>query len=75
MVLNTEAVAQRCFVKKVFQQISELNRKTPVLESLKGAFSGLRQFLVNESPLKMMKNAFYFISKAFFVLKTFKFLS
>ena len=28
-----------------------------------------------ESPLKMMKNAFYFTSKALFVLKIFKFLS
>ena len=28
-----------------------------------------------EIPLKMMKNAFYFISKALFVLKIFKFLS
>ena len=28
-----------------------------------------------ESPLKMMKNAFYFILKALFVLKIFKFLS
>ena len=28
-----------------------------------------------ESPLEMMKNAFYFILKAFFVLKIFKFLS
>ena len=28
-----------------------------------------------ESPLKMMKNAFYFILKALFVLKLFKFLS
>ena len=27
----------------------------------------------NESPLKMVKSAFYFILKAFFVLKTFKF--
>ena len=27
------------------------------------------------SPLKMMKNAFYFILKALFVLKIFKFLS
>ena len=30
---------------------------------------------VNESPLKMMKNAFYFILKTLFVLKIFKFLS
>ena len=28
-----------------------------------------------KSPLKMMENAFYFILKAFFVLKIFKFLS
>ena len=36
---------------------------------------GLRQFLTAEIPLKMMKNAFYFILKALFVLKIFKFLS
>ena len=29
----------------------------------------------DESPLKMMKNAFYFILKVLFVLKIFKFLS
>ena len=28
-----------------------------------------------ESPLKMMKNAFYFILKALFILKIFEFLS
>ena len=36
---------------------------------LKGALSGLRQFLATISPLKMMKNAFYFTSKALYVLK------
>ena len=41
----------------------------------KGALQGLRQFLITESPLKMMKNAFYFTLKALFVLKIFKFLS
>ena len=41
---------------------------------LKGALSDLKQFLLIESPLKMMKNAFYFTSKALFVLKIFKFL-
>ena len=40
--------------------------------SFKGALSGLRQFLEIESPLKMMKNTFYFTSKALFVLKIFK---
>ena len=41
----------------------------------KVALSGLRQFLTTESPLKMMKSAFYFTSKALSVLKIFKFLS
>ena len=41
---------------------------------VKGALSGLRKFLANEIPLKMMKNAFYFTSKVLFVLKIFKFL-
>ena len=43
--------------------------------TLKDTFSGLRQFLVTESPLKMIINAFYFTSKALFVLKIFKSLS
>ena len=42
---------------------------------LKDALSGLRQFLAAESPSEMMKNVFYFTSKALFVLKIFKFLS
>ena len=41
---------------------------------IKGKLSGLRQFLAAESPLKMTKNAFYFTSKAFFILKICKFL-
>ena len=35
----------------------------------------LRKFLATESPLKMVKNAFCFNSRALFVLKMFKFLS
>ena len=41
----------------------------------KGPFSGLRQFLTIESPLKMTKNAFYFTLKALFVFEIFTFLS
>ena len=48
---------------------------TSMVSNVKGALTGLRQFLVTESPLKMMKNAFYFTSKALFVLKIFNFLS
>ena len=44
-------------------------------KKVKGALLGLRQFLATESSLKMMKDAFYFTSKALFVLKIFKFLS
>ena len=42
--------------------------------NFKGALSGLRQHLATASPLTMMKNTFYFTSKALFVLKIFKFL-
>ena len=53
------------------QKVIELtNRGTPI----KGAFSGLRQFLAMEDPLKMVESAFYFSSKALFTLKIFKFL-
>ena len=38
------------------------------------ALSYLRKFLATESPLKVMKNAFYFSLKALFALKIFKFL-
>ena len=39
-----------------------------------GALSSLRQFLVTESHLKIMKNAFYFTLKVLLLLKIFKFL-
>ena len=42
---------------------------------IKSTLSGMRQYLESESPLKMMKNAFYFTLKARFVLKIIKFLS
>ena len=40
----------------------------------KGQLYCLGQFLAAESYLKMMKNAFYFILKALFIPKIFKFL-
>ena len=39
-----------------------------LLLQIKSALSGLRQFLAIETPLKMMKNAFYFTSKADFYI-------
>ena len=44
-------------------------------KSIKGALSGLRQFLATERPLRKMKNAFYFTSNVLFVLKLFKLFS
>ena len=41
----------------------------------KGALTGLKQFLATESPLKMMKKAFYLTLNALFALDIFKFLS
>ena len=47
----------------------------PFSPCLKGALSGLRQFLATENPLKIMKNALYFSLKALSVLNIFKLLS
>ena len=41
----------------------------------KVGLSPYKNFCFNDSPSKLMKNAFYFILKALFVLKIFKFLS
>ena len=41
----------------------------------KEALSGLKQFLATESLFRIIKNAFYFTLKTYFVLKIFKFLS
>ena len=43
-----------------------------MVSQIKDALPGLRQFLATESSLKMIKNSFYFTSKALFVLKIFK---
>ena len=61
------------FVQYVDNPCSVLQRKDFI--EIKGALSSLRKFLRTESPLKMMKNAFYFTLKARLVLKIFKFLS
>ena len=52
------------------------NRRTTSFY-FKGAFYSQvwNNFWQAESPLKMMKNAFYFTSRALFVLKIFRFLS
>ena len=46
-----------------------MKTNTGIILHIEGALSCLRQILGTESPLKMMKNAFYFTSKALFVFK------
>ena len=46
-----------------------------MLYSIKVGLSPSKKICFNDSPSKMMKNAFYFILKALFVLKIFRFLS
>ena len=43
--------------------------------SIKSLLPDLTHILATECPLKMIKNAFYFILRALFILKIFKFMS
>ena len=43
-------------------------------KTIKVPLSGLKQLLTTDSPLKLMKNAFYFMLIAIFVLEIFTFL-
>ena len=63
----------------MYPKIMKLKQKWyPKIIKLKSDSHLTKKFLFicfNKSPLKMMKNAFYFILKALFVLKIFKVLS
>ena len=66
-----------CFVWNFteIESFEHCNKATKEPRKVKGALSGLRKFLAIESPLKMMKNAYYFTPRALFVTIAFKFLS
>ena len=53
---------QHFYSHKKCNSLLEISEKVHI----KGAVSGLRKFLRTESPLKMMKNAFYFTLKSSF---------
>ena len=63
----------KCFIHSLCRKLWNTTEIFVRLKN-KGALC-LKQFLATESPLKMMKNAFYFTLKSLFVLKIFKFLS
>ena len=69
--ISTEVYSHSGLLSTCKSSVS-LNKK--IKFSIKGALSGLRQFWEIENPLKMMKKAFYFTSKALSALKIFKFL-
>ena len=50
--------------RSAIKKIEESAINLALLYLIKGALSSLRQFLTIDSRLKMMKNVFYFISKA-----------
>ena len=62
---NSSKYPRICCRRKasLFQMMGILNARLNFssASSIKSAFSGLRQFLSIENPLKMMKNSFYFI--------------
>ena len=66
---------ETALTKQIKYPNNAFNTLCYVSSNFKGVLSGLRQFLATEIPLKMMKNAFYYASKALSVLKIFTFLS
>ena len=72
------ALISRNRVLEIRREEAVISRENVVLSllQLKSDSHLPKHFFIsfNESPLKMMKNAFYFILKALFILKIFKFL-
>ena len=72
-------------IKLLTSKSRHLSPQTTLPQSFIGQYIGLsvlwvgfspsKKFCFIESPLKVMGNAFYFILKALFILKIFKFLS
>ena len=44
-------------------KLNNVNEYVPRFQYFKGALSSLKQFFATKSPLKLMKNAFYFTLK------------
>ena len=75
---QTLAVKKICFKFSIFSCISTEVLIIDFTMQLKSDSHIPKNFFIicfSDSPSKMMKNAFYFILKALFILKVFKFLS
>ena len=76
LVISCTEICHLCSsLKGLIKSRSKHKSRCGQMPSFQDVLSCLRRFLATESPLKRMKNAFYFTSKAIFVLKIFKFLS
>ena len=65
------------YVETVTSDHEEIKRDPQIMLKIKVGLSPSKKFFVicfNESPLKLMKNTFYFILKYFFILRLFNFL-
>ena len=67
-IVDVRLCSKYPFVSKTFH-LTFFRRLQKVynLQKVKGAIQGLRQFLALESPLKMMKNVFYFTLEKLFL--------
>ena len=75
VVFQDHETKTKIIIYPLSQLVAMATKLGRVVINLKAALSDLRQFLTADSPLKMVKKAFYFTSKALFVLLIFKFLS
>ena len=66
--LNTPHGNIHLFLSNVSLMISGVLKGNIEKKLVKGALSSPAQFLATESPLKILRNAFYFTLKALFVL-------
>ena len=72
---NTHICSVENSNKNVLKKFNKLAAIFSSKTFLKSPLSALRQFLTIESPLNMMKNAFYFMLNVLFVFEIFTFLS
>ena len=74
---STGQIYGASFYLDIFRKIKKYNLRRILSDTLKSDSHLPKKYFTcfNRSPLKLMKNTFYFVLKALFPLKIFKFLS
>ena len=67
-IVKHSKLKNKANITKFQDNIIKYKKQRNLIVKLRGTLQGLRQFLITESPVKMMKNDFYFTFKALFVL-------